>query len=237
MTKRICSIDGCQEPHDARGWCAKHYGRWRNFGDPLAPTARERMVLDGQTRTEKPCSVCEIVQPLEAFSVDLRHSDGRQSRCLMCQRQYRHELWVATHPNYGKVSTAEERRENHRIASAKYRESNREVSNQRSLDWVKRHPEKTAEYNHKRRTVTRGTHVEKVNVFVLADRDNWICGICHKPIDPTLTYPNHGYRSVDHIIPIIMGGLHSYDNTRIAHWICNVRRGAARGENLELQTW
>lgn len=31
-----CSIDGCDSPPRARGWCNKHYYRWRRLGDPLA---------------------------------------------------------------------------------------------------------------------------------------------------------------------------------------------------------
>jgi hypothetical protein len=30
-----CSIPGCENPHDARGWCSKHYLRWKSHGDPL----------------------------------------------------------------------------------------------------------------------------------------------------------------------------------------------------------
>jgi hypothetical protein len=30
-----CSIDGCQSPTKARGWCGKHWTRWRTYGDPL----------------------------------------------------------------------------------------------------------------------------------------------------------------------------------------------------------
>jgi hypothetical protein len=32
---RICSIPGCAKRHEARGWCACHYERWRTSGDPL----------------------------------------------------------------------------------------------------------------------------------------------------------------------------------------------------------
>ncbi len=32
---KVCSLDGCSKPHQARGWCRKHYHRWRSTGDPL----------------------------------------------------------------------------------------------------------------------------------------------------------------------------------------------------------
>lgn len=31
-----CSIEDCDKPTRARGWCATHWGRWRKWGDPLA---------------------------------------------------------------------------------------------------------------------------------------------------------------------------------------------------------
>lgn len=36
-----CSVDGCQAPaNGGRGWCNRHYLRWRKTGDPLTPTGR-----------------------------------------------------------------------------------------------------------------------------------------------------------------------------------------------------
>lgn len=35
MAKRTCSIDDCGGAHYCRGWCEKHYNRWRKWGDPL----------------------------------------------------------------------------------------------------------------------------------------------------------------------------------------------------------
>lgn len=33
MAKRTCSIEGCERPSIARGWCGMHYLRWRAHGD------------------------------------------------------------------------------------------------------------------------------------------------------------------------------------------------------------
>lgn len=37
MADNTCSIEGCENPRLARGWCGKHYKRWSVYGDPLAP--------------------------------------------------------------------------------------------------------------------------------------------------------------------------------------------------------
>lgn len=34
MIKQICSVDGCGNPHNAKGYCDSHYARWKRHGDP-----------------------------------------------------------------------------------------------------------------------------------------------------------------------------------------------------------
>jgi hypothetical protein len=34
VAKGTCSIDGCSNTPHARGWCSKHYQRWKAHGDP-----------------------------------------------------------------------------------------------------------------------------------------------------------------------------------------------------------
>ena len=33
--KSLCLIEGCEAPTVGRGWCNKHWRRWRAYGDPL----------------------------------------------------------------------------------------------------------------------------------------------------------------------------------------------------------
>jgi len=46
---QVCSIEGCDSSVLGRGWCAKHYKRWKRHGDPLAELSRQP--------NEGPCSV------------------------------------------------------------------------------------------------------------------------------------------------------------------------------------
>lgn len=36
----VCSIAGCERLVECRGWCHKHYERWRTHGNPLCPRPR-----------------------------------------------------------------------------------------------------------------------------------------------------------------------------------------------------
>lgn len=41
---KTCSVEGCEKPLRARGWCATHWSRWRRSGSPTAPYKNNRYV-------------------------------------------------------------------------------------------------------------------------------------------------------------------------------------------------
>lgn len=41
MGNRTCSISDCGRQHEARGWCAMHYERWKRHGDPHHVSPRQ----------------------------------------------------------------------------------------------------------------------------------------------------------------------------------------------------
>jgi hypothetical protein len=44
---RVCSVEGCDRKHFARGWCKPHYERDRRYGDPFYAATKpdERRVM------------------------------------------------------------------------------------------------------------------------------------------------------------------------------------------------
>ena len=81
---------------------------------------------------------------------------------------------------------------------------------------------------HKRRAAKYGVDYEWIDSRKVYDRDGWICGLCHEPVDPELTYPDPMSASLDHIIPMSRGGPHLDSNVQCSHWICNVRKSDNR---------
>lgn len=69
---------------------------------------------------------------------------------------------------------------------------------------------------------------------LLHHRDKGICGICFEPVDLTLrgrALPMSP--STDHIVPLSHGGKNETSNVRLAHAICNERKGCLN-ENAAL---
>lgn len=80
----VCSIDGCEKPPRSRGWCSRHYDRWRDHGDPLGGKPIQRR----PNGSEAPkCAVEECPDPARSrgycavhWSRMKRHGDARRVR-------------------------------------------------------------------------------------------------------------------------------------------------------------
>ncbi len=85
--------------------------------------------------------------------------------------------------------------------------------------------EKHRERKTRRRLLQKGVRVEKVYRRVVWERDKGRCGLCGEMVDWDVKYPDPRSPSIDHIVPISKGGVHSYDNVQITHLRCNVGKG------------
>lgn len=66
----------------------------------------------------------------------------------------------------------------------------------------------------------------ELTVKQLAERDGTDCRLCHDPVDMTLRWPDRWAPTRDHILPVARGGGNEAANLQLAHFTCNVRKGA-----------
>lgn len=76
-----------------------------------------------------------------------------------------------------------------------------------------------------RRAAKRDPQAELIDRDDIGNRDGWRCGLCAKRVARLLAYPHPMSASLDHIVPLSLGGLHTKANVQIAHLSCNVAKG------------
>lgn len=63
----LCRVEGCEWTtyRGGHGWCSRHYGRWRRYGDPLAGGRMRRLGL--------PCASDGCDKPVSAQGLCVNH--------------------------------------------------------------------------------------------------------------------------------------------------------------------
>ena len=97
----------------------------------------------------------------------------------------------------------------------------REESKAYTRDYYLTHKEERYIHTLHRRALIRKATIGPIDLQRIMARDRMICGICHKRVAKKDF-------SLDHIIPLSLGGPHTEDNLQVAHFRCNSSRGAGR---------
>lgn len=82
----------------------------------------------------------------------------------------------------------------------------------------------------RRRSLMAEQKIEPVDAFRVYDRDGWRCQLCRRPVDRALDGNARMGPTLDHVVPLALGGEHSYANTQLAHRRCNLAKGAKLGD-------
>jgi 5-methylcytosine-specific restriction endonuclease McrA len=64
----------------------------------------------------------------------------------------------------------------------------------------------------------------RLAVRILAHYQGTKCGICGEPIDMELRFPDGRSASLDHIVPLSLGGTDAVENLQLAHFGCNASK-------------
>jgi 5-methylcytosine-specific restriction endonuclease McrA len=112
----------------------------------------------------------------------------------------------------------EANRERHLASMNAYAGEHREENKQRCLTHYRANRETYYARVHERRALKTKAFVERVFRSVVFQRDEGVCGICDKPVEPDDWH-------LDHIVPLSKGGEHSYANVQVAHPFCNMAKG------------
>lgn len=80
-----------------------------------------------------------------------------------------------------------------------------------------------------------GVRYERVDRTKVYERDGWKCGICQRKVNRRLKAPHPMSASLDHIVPMSLGGDHLYVNCQLAHHRCNsLKSSSGSGDQLAL---
>lgn len=199
-----CSIDGCGSVERRAGLCGAHHQRLRTYGDPnyVTPRPQQNGVL--------PCSVEGCGKVSKA---------GGRSGKLYCAMHYER------YSKYGDPLVAG-RRSECAICGTQFVKRNKQrcCSIECRKELVAR-----SGYLERRRALERGATVEKFARAEIFERDGWICHLCGGLIDRDARPRSSKAPSLDHVIPLSLGGEHSRANTKAAHFGCNARKGNRTG--------
>lgn len=113
-----------------------------------------------------------------------------------------------------------------RAYNATWAEANPDRVSAKSKRWRDAHPITVRARKSRRRAMIRSVTVGDADLHILWMRQCGVCSLCGVRIDPSLAWPDHGSKSVDHIVPLAKGGTHEQSNLAWAHLICNIRKGA-----------
>jgi 5-methylcytosine-specific restriction endonuclease McrA len=109
-------------------------------------------------------------------------------------------------------------REKERLAARRYYWENRDTALDAARRYASANKAKRAEIQNRRRARLVGATVEPVDPGIVFERDGWVCHICGDTVAPKDA-------SLDHVVPLSLGGEHSYANVATSHLSCNVKKG------------
>lgn len=188
----------------------------------------------------KTCTRCKVEKPFDQFGVDRQKSTGLASRCLECHREvcrnYANSEAGRANVEVRRKRFKEANPDKQREYARKWREANPERAAEIKAAYKARNPDLNADYHRRNPEVAMRNSIKRrkklkgamgpVDLEALWVDQNGCCGICTEPIDRAVKHPDPMSPSIDHVVPLSLGGPHKQTNLQWAHLACNIRKGA-----------
>jgi len=184
----------------------------------------------------KTCTQCKVSKPIDDFPPDRRNPDGKQAKCHVCRAANQRD-YARRHPDKKREGDKRYRQENpEKILQNKraYAERNREHLNQLSAEWRKANRERRNANvrNYRARNpesyrVTKERHrARKENADGHCTKAEWE-GILRRyaPDGRCPACGEHRKLTMDHIVPLSLGGSNAPDNLQPLCNRCNATKG------------
>ncbi len=238
-----CTLDGCGRPRRKRGLCNNHYsqvqrGTLKVEGITFPPCTspdchgtayarglcynhwqRDRSTGKFATNNTRRCSVEDCARIHHSEGLCKKHYDQRKNAGRKDQQVARIQRWVQDNPDRARASRAA------------YRAKNKDKLRKHNKVYIANNPQVAERSRKNYRARKYAAFVESFTSEDVIALYGTNCHICLEPID--MDAPRHpgdpgwelGYHD-EHVIPLAKGGLHSLDNVRPSHGLCNLRKGA-----------
>jgi 5-methylcytosine-specific restriction endonuclease McrA len=170
--------------------------------------------------SRQPIEVCvECATPfLDRYAIEVGERGRRPRRCPSCRPVAAQTTHNARRRESG--SNREYMREYRKRAAVRAREVERQQTEAfKAAALERRAARKLQQY---------ATSTERIYRRRVFERDGGRCHLCRKKVDPRAWH-------LDHIVPLALGGSHTYENVAVSHPECNRAKGTrAVGEQLRV---
>ena len=188
---------------------------------------------DGCDHFVKDCSGCGESKLLVEYHRQARDKDGHGPQCKVCSRSKKKAYYEENIDRLAARNKAwYEANKDSLVAWQKsYYEVNRDKilarnKNRHAEKWDA-DPEYRARFHAaeiRRKRLLANAKSEPYLRESIFERDGWKCGLCGEQINPELRHPDPGFASIDHILPLSLGGDDTPANVQSAHLRCNLSK-------------
>jgi 5-methylcytosine-specific restriction endonuclease McrA len=77
--------------------------------------------------------------------------------------------------------------------------------------------------------------IERIDRREVFERDGWVCRICRQPVSQNEDFRHPLAPTIDHVVPLAVGGEHTIGNLQTAHRQCNELKGSGDDLRVKIQ--